>query len=408
MPWYSLLTPVVHARWRGVRGPRSLVCVVAAGLAAVLLAAPARAVPVGEPFTVIGQGRNPDVAFNAVDGRYLVEAWEPGRGGFHGVRVVSVAATGEPDVRPAGRPGARAWSPQMALDPVRNRFLVAYVEVPQIGPAMVMVALFAADGTRPGGPTAISPALGAPQVAHNSRSGEYLVVSGDSAQRISADGVPVGEPTRLSIRAADIAYRPATDDFVVVSGTGLLARMSASGVQTGDALRFDDGLGAENPAIVAQPRSPRAVVTWANSSGVYARALVGEDATPTRLRRIAPEGRDSAIAYNARARQYLVVWTAGCQTIVCGASGTGQPGQGPSMIRGQHLTRVLQEIGPDDFQISNPVTRPGWPAAPNQFTPAVAADSTSPAYLAAWTLEIDPVFGFFSVLGRRLTTVTDR
>src|SRR5918997_7044876 len=117
--WYSLVTPVVDARWRGVRGPRSLVCVVAAGLASVLLAAPAGAVPVGEPFTVIGQGRDPDVAFNAVDGRYLVEAWEPGRGGFNSVGVVSVAATGEPDVRPAGRLGGRADSPEMALDPVR-------------------------------------------------------------------------------------------------------------------------------------------------------------------------------------------------------------------------------------------------------------------------------------------------
>ena len=138
--------------------------------------------------------------------------------------------------------------------------------------------------------------------------------------------------------------------------------------------------------------SVHTVATWSAAKGVYARRLVGRTARPARLRRISPTGEDTAVAYNATSDEYVVLWVAG----------------GPTAIFGQHLIRRLQEIGLDDFRVSEPIFYPSpgpTGLARHETSPAVAADANSPAYLAAWNTDYDPTLGFYRLLARRLTSV---
>jgi hypothetical protein len=153
------------------------------------------------------------------------------------------------------------------------------------------------------------------------------------------------------------------------------------------------------------------VVAWGSGGTVYARRL-GQRLPLGPLRSItgrADTGGQPAVAYQPRAREWLVAWSG-----VGPESPVDDEGNPVAGIFGQHMsTYFLRKLGPDDFPISEKLTTTIPDDPPTEFVhaqsePAIAADSTSRNYLVAWTADYVETEGRFHGEIRRVTAEPPR
>lgn len=399
-------------------------------------AAPAFARPVAQPFHV-RDGLVSNLTFNARSERYLLALEPPGRGDFRAVAVSDITPSGVPVLRDIDGAGRTAQAPEIAYDPRRDRYMLAWVELAQNpdSPATgVWAQLSRGDGQRVIAPFRLTDASGAPAVAFDTDHSQYLVVYADLGhvpparilgQRMSADGTPIGEPILISDRpelvrndGPDVAYRPATKDFIVV-WTGSRAdgsravygqRIRANGAERGpeDFKVSGDVAGPTppSPAIATAVSETDAVVTWSDGMAIEARRLHGRRPSLGIERNVSsPDNQprypsDPAVAFQPTAHEFVILWGG------IGPESPTDPNSGPvSTIFGQHLSLQLRQIGPDDFPVSETVSPPPGSVPLGQFGPAVAADPSSMGYLAAWTADLTTISGHFGIYVRRLTSV---
>jgi hypothetical protein len=175
-----------------------------------------------------------------------------------------------------------------------------------------------------------------PSVVWNPDANEFLVVwagrpeVGDGrdifARRVSPDGSPLGsQPTRVSdtgpAATADrdasepsVAYNGANDEYLVVWAADDTANLHIE--------------------IYGQRLTPDASPVGADDFRI---SRTGSNDTVQTL------NVSARVAYDTRDNEYLVAWRG-----LAGAAGTG------SAVRGQRLSPEGDEVGPDDFRVSNP------------------------------------------------------
>jgi hypothetical protein len=311
----------------------------------------------------------------------------------------------------------------------------------QEGPDAIYGELRAPDGSVAAGPVVLDLGYGIPAVAYDPRHDQYLLVVVPSevsvptpfarlvGVRLDGDLHPLGPPFFVShrpdvARISDpaVVYRPAAQDFVATwtgegagGGSRVYAqRVSASGTPFGPedlpVSSGADAAGVDGQGLAASNANVDAVVAWGSGGTVYARRL-GRRLSGGPLRRIsgpADTGGNPAVAYQPRAREWLVAWNGfGPESPV---DDDGNPVRG---IFGQHMsTYFRRELGPDSFPISETlVTKvPEDPAHyfHQQGDPAVAADGTSRRYLIAWTADYFDTAGDLRTEVRRVTAEPPR
>lgn len=422
------IRPVRVARRDRRARARPVLVATAVTLAAGGLAHPAGAVPVGEPFEVAEGASATAVSFDPEARQYLLA------GGFG---LVSVAASGDPDLRPAGGlpNGARGGSFASDLPPGPK--LLVYIDRRSEERGLKAVLLGPA-GAAHGPPVLVERDANSPAVAYNTRRDEYLVVyaitpgyegyggPGLAGRRLGGDGKLRGAAFPVTdYRAAggkqgpELAYRAATDDYVLAwteddgrLNTNVHARrLESTGLPGEGPVQLSPEPGGINtragvPSLAAPPESADALVTWASRDGVVATRLRGRRLVPGPLLPVAPRGGLPKVAYSPSAREYLVVWSA---VDPGGPLGWPHPRypvpRDTFAVFGQHLTRSGREIGPDDFGVSERRFSEDGSWAYSQHAPSIAADPGSPGYLVAWNTDTyAPVTIGRVALARRVTT----
>lgn len=339
---------------------------------------------------------------------------------------------------------------------------------------LAAVALPAADASTPLGPDVRLSAMGPdgnegfgaaypPRVAYNPRANEYLVVFAATdnapplapnelevyAQRVSADGVPVGSRIRVSDMGPDgtaayapfdspgVAYNATADEYLVVwasdddAGTVVDGdyeifgqRLSAGGAQTGaNDFRISDlgpdgtvgSYGAFDPSVAHDPVNDQYLVVWrglddptSNGPEIFGQRLtaagVEGGANDFRISDMGPDGDPASglyfalhpsVAHNPVNDRFLVVWA--------GVDTTLGPG-GDFEVFAQQLDRAGAEIGSNDLRVSDmgPDGDPFYDA----FAPSVAHDPRGNQWLVAWQGDDDTaplVDGEAEIFGQRLS-----
>ncbi|MBJ7455069.1 MAG: hypothetical protein JHC74_03315 [Thermoleophilia bacterium] len=206
----------------------------------------------------------------------------------------------------------------------------------------------------------------APAVAFNPTTNEYLVVwHGDDAldereiygQRVTAAGAEIGaDDFRISDMGpdGDTAFSALSADIAVNAGTNEYLVVWEGSDDTG-ALVFNEW------EIYAQRLDASGAEIGANDARI---SDAGVDGNPLR------SGFDPAVAYNAVAGQYLVVWEA------------DEISDNENEIHGQRLGAGGGQTGANDFRISD--MGPDGNAAFDAVDPAVAYNSAADEYLVAW------------------------
>jgi hypothetical protein len=377
---------------------------------AMALAGPAPAVPVGE-VTQLNFSSAPELTFNPVDRRFLVA----GDAFDYGWAANDVPAEGPLEARWRFGRGVAGSSDDaiVAHDPQRNAYLV--IPNGSVEPDGVLALRHAAEDGRLLGTTVVGP-VGAQalEVVFDERRGEHLVVleaTGATgrqllAQRVSAEGVPVGEPVTLSDRPgvttvgeADVALLPGTGETLVV-WTG----RRADGTTAIFAQRLDDQareVGADDvevsrhpgaqgdarsPAVPERPAGPDVLVVWSDAGGVVGRQV--RDRRWYRKRHVLlapgllryatiPEGEGGtqpAIAYHPGEDEHLLAWVTTTRPFA------EHPETRVPVVVGRHLDRAGRPTGPPAFRLAPP------PEYPDQaYGPALAVDPAGD-YLAAWAV----------------------
>lgn len=416
---------VAHAKGRiARRAPWAL-----ASLAAIQcgLCDASSARPLGQPYDLgLGQA-NPRLAFNAGDGQFLLGSVDfPGRGGFRAIQLAEIAPSGPPQPRTVGRAGIQNTQGQVAIDPVRNRYLVVFTHVPALTLTETVTELFAPDGTVFAA-TRLGDEFADPaRLLYDARHGEFLVewtvrrdasgaplAGGPWVQRLDADGRPLG-PAVETHGWSPAAYRPRFDDFLALSRESphtrspvMARRMSAGGAVSGDPVEVTGGPPAAAPAVAVDPESGRTAVVWPDEQGVRVRTLSGRRLAASPVRTISSPGQlypqGVAIAFHPVAREWLVAWAG-----IGPESPVTPDGGRAATIFGQHLSRRgARETGPDDFPISELVgIDPRFPLP--QSRPTVAADSNSPRYLAVWEADFTSNSGQIHLYARRIVAETKK
>jgi hypothetical protein len=307
----------------------------------------------------------------------------------------------------------------VAYNPQRNQFLIANRDRGQR-----MADLFDADGTHLVADIPLSPNVGYgpgewlvhdPAVAYNASAGEWLIAyteeTDDGASIVRATRLDAGG-TVLSTGAMvadlgrrngspDLAYRPASGDYVLVwsavDGDGAsdvyVQRLDTSGVRRGAPRRLSRGhneAGARAgvaPAVAVNSASSEALVVWSDEFEVHGCRVGRRAVRQDRCLQVSSTGvegdldaraADPAIAYSPPGNEYVVVWSAVDPTL------PGSPALSPQIV-GRHLTRSAYEVGPDDFAITTDMLEGGYRIELGDFhMPSVAADSRAPRYLVSY------------------------
>ncbi len=239
-----------------------------------------------------------------------------------------------------------------------------------------------------------------PSVAYNSADNQYLVVwEGDD----NVDGPASGE---VEIRAQRIDG---------VSGAELGAddlRVSTMGSDG------DPAFGGHDPSVAYNQTENEYLVVWHgddDSNGladdefeVYGQLLDAMGVaigTQFRISAMGPDGntsffgRKARVAYNAIGNEYLVVWE--------GVDDVGTLVAGESEIFGQFLDANGQEIGLDDFRISD--MGPDGDTSFDAFDPSVAYGDLTNEFLVVWEGDDDTgllVAGEFEIFGQLIEAAT--
>jgi hypothetical protein len=348
-------------------------------------------------------------------------------------RVVTGSGVGvgaERQVTFAGGPrmsGALAGDPALAYNPRSRQFLVVWRDRSATN---FDVAIYAQrltiDGTPVGGPVMVPrgpwPSLGQPAVAADPVTGNYLVAwtGGRStayenqrvfAQRLTFDAGLLGRGTQVSPRReiaflspGGVAFDPRRRSFVVV-WRGLpvpgapafaksieLRRVQSRSDRMSRPVRIfrrtrepEGGVSQPpvEPAIAVNARADRYFVVWGYASELWARLVRGHgphgDGRPhqlstTRAHNDLLTAAGPAVAFDRRHSDYLVVWSAACDPPTPG-TGAGCPEES---VLGQRVSATGRPVGRDDFAIS------ALQPAGRSTRPAVAYHSARREFLVAW------------------------
>ena len=283
-----------------------------------------------------------------------------------------------------------------------------------------------------------------PAVAYNAQAAEYLVVweadglaTDDEfevfGQRLSASGAELGGDFRISTTGSDgdaerdvedaaVAHNAQAGEYLVVWEADGLAtnnerevfgqRLTGAGAEVGGDFRIsttgsdgDAGRGAFNPAVTHNPQANEYLVAWIadglaadDDFELFGQRLSGAGAELGGDFRISTTGADGdtnvevgdpALAHNAEAGEYLVVWeAAGLATV------------NELEVFGQRLTAVGAEIG-GDFRIST--TGSDGDADRKAEDPVVAYNPQAADYLVAWEADGLATDNESEVFGQRLS-----
>jgi hypothetical protein len=259
-----------------------------------------------------------------------------------------------PDLRISGPQATSSeYAPAVAWNDSEGEYLVVWQDHRNlaVGGPDIYARRVAADGARLGGDIRISPPDAtageyAPSVAWNDSAGEYLVVWEDTrgpssrgtdiyGQRVGADGTRQGDGFLISgTRAVADEARPqvvwngAAGEYLVAwtdyrnplapGGEVFGRRLDAGGAPIDSDFRIsgrDASVRNDFVAVAADDTAGGYLVVWADDRGadIYGRR-VGADGAPTgpdiRISsiKVTETADDPAVAWNATAGEYLVVW----------------------------------------------------------------------------------------------------
>ena len=279
-----------------------------------------------------------------------------------------------------------------------------------------------------------------PSVAYNSIDNTYLVVwEGDDntgglalgeieifGQLLTADGSEISADFRISDMGPDgnndfaagdpsVAYNASNNNYLVVwhgdDNTGNLVEdeieifgqlISATGMETGtNDIRIsdmgpdgNDNFDAVDPSVAYNTSNNNYLVVWegnddtgnlvVNEIEIFGQLIsatgVETGTNDIRISDMGPDGNgsfdavDPSVAYNTSNNNYLVVWE--------GDDDTGNLVNAEDEIFGQLMSSSGNELGPNDFRISDM-----GPHGNNDFDakdPSVAYNSSNNNYLVAW------------------------
>jgi hypothetical protein len=350
-----------------------------AGLA--LGATPAAADSLGSPARISESGERsavgvPSVAYGQAS--YLsVWADEGGASAILG-RLVSADGAAAGDAVELSLPSERVWNPVVTYNATAGEYLVVWqqatgsAEVQECWLASaIMGRRVSAAGVPLGEPFAITPASGCaiePDVSWSSTDDRYLVAWSDRMR-----GVVRG-------RVLDGAGAPLTDPFAI-------------------ALPPDEWVSAdEAPAIAHDRAANRWLVVWHDGDGGIAGQLVGPDGARVGDPGLVAEpwnAHDPDVAFNATAKEFLVTYAEWV-----GPSSLAAAVEPDRVVAGQRLDQSGAPIGATGFRISDARffhasdpsvawdpqgdrytvvyagATPGDPPAPSVFGQTLAADGT--------------------------------
>lgn len=257
--------------------------------------------------------------------------------------------------------------------------------------------------------------------AYNPHRGEYLVVwevrgplFSLVGRRVAADGTLLGQPLTLSTGDAfdpavafndnDRRYLVAWWDAETEQVVGRLLDDSGGFFGPQFSIRNCDfneiGVGSCQPAVVYAAAQNVFLVVWVEETGisdieVRGRRLDGAtglplDAEPVPIALTGDFLAEPAVAYNSATAGYLVVWYGS-------TAGDGNE------IFGQRLDAAGQQVGADDFRISDMGSGEG--ASFNASDPAVAHNPIDNQFLVVWSADdnrFPMVDNEFEIFGQRL------
>jgi hypothetical protein len=265
-------------------------------------------------------------------------------------------------------------------------------------------------------------------VAWSDKAEEYLVVWVDGrnasagrgrdiyGQRVSADGVRVGQDFRVSGGGATsdedypaVAWSASAGGYLVVWSDGRSAAtrgddiygqlVETNGVRVGANFRISDGATVSDewyPALVSNPAANEYLVVWADwrsfsarGADIYGQRLGGNGALvggnfPISGPNATAQENTPAVAWSQAAGGYLVVWQD-----TRNSSARGQD------IYGQRLAANGSRIG-RDFRISGPN------ATSHEGNPAVAWSPADDGYLVVWQDHRNGSTRGYDIYGQRL------
>jgi uncharacterized repeat protein (TIGR01451 family) len=233
----------------------------------------------------------------------------------------------------------------------------------------------------------------APVVAANAQNGQFLAVwtayepdlptvPKVYGRRIGADGKPKGSRFLISRRVDGnptlggghpaVAYNAKHNEFLVAyerSYAGSLEhgifgqRVSAAGEPSGAELTLAEGLGQTRPALAYDANANRYLLVWSNSSGLWGRVLEGDGRFRTLEIVLAPVGAARpAVAFDPDADRYLLAYEAPSATV--------------TDVFGQRVDEDGQAVG---------AAIPLGEAAGRQSEPAVVYLGSTRRFLAVWS-----------------------
>jgi hypothetical protein len=374
-------------------------------LAGALLPASAIAEPVGSPFRFgAGQpvvpaddevGATGGLSLASAVNGYVLASWTSSpRPTSSTTQVLGRTAPLEAPRELAQGSGAVAANPRL------RRYLRVSEQVTDNGGYGIFTQRLRSNGTAEGPLNAIQTAPGSvsffdPDAVYNPRTRQYLIVgrvgdeSGVFGQGWLADerGRRIRSVERCctGTHAPEVAVRPSDGSYLIVNTDDFQREdeprrdptigyqwLSATGASlSGSTLATTDA----DARVAVNDHTGEALVVWSDGSQVIARRI-GADGRPAggemALSQMgAPSDPDwrtgrPDVAYNAEAKQFLVVWQSGPR---------GAPYPIGDHVYGQHLDGSGREIGPNDFRISE---------GDRAQAPRVSSVRSSKDWLVAW------------------------
>jgi len=366
---------------------------------------------------------HPAVAWNATADEYLV-VWEDGRNeATRGADIYArrVRADGKaigPDRRISGnRATADDHTPVVAWNAVDNEYLVVWEDGRNEAARGTDIygRRVSADGRPIGGDRRISGLKATaddykPAVAWNAVDNEYLVIWGDGrneatrgwdvyGRRVGTDGKPVGGDRRISGKNATendhtpaVAWNAAADDYLAVwqdqrnwatGGWDVYGRrVGADGKPIGRDRRISGSkatVGEQDPAVAWNATADEYLVVWEDRRNevtrgrdVYGRRVSADGKPVGGDRRISGKGATTdddnpAVAWNAAANDYLVVW---------------QDARNAATRKWDIYARA---VGADGKPVGPDTLISGLNAFADEAYPAIACNQTAGQHLMVWT-----------------------
>ncbi|MFQ6058523.1 MAG: hypothetical protein ACE5MB_06575, partial [Anaerolineae bacterium] len=348
----------------------------------------------------------PAMAYNSLADEYLV-VWEDRRAGNPDIYGQRVSGSGAliGDNFPICTEGSWQMTPAVAYSSLADEYLVVWSDWRTSGPDIYGQRI-SSSGALLGDAFPISRAANeqrSPAVAYNNLADEYLVVWQDHrsfsaadfeiyqapsevyGQRVSSSGALLGGDFVLSaapgwLGTPVIAYGRSANGYLVAwaSGEGIMGqRVASNGELQGD--NFAIAVAAQgsqwSPSLAYNGTDDEYLAVWkdyrnnqnnVSNADIYGQRVSSEGALLGSEFLITPAGDQGhpAVAYNALANEYLVVWTEGRNAGTAGLD-----------IYGQRVSRDGSLID-SDFAIST--------AGADQRIPAVAYNGAANQYLVTW------------------------